>query len=580
LNKKALNIAIFILLSAPFLYGQEVYNLRINFKDSTEKNLINTTYKKTFSDDLSREKEIKKLLSSFYDKGFLSASVENIQRDSLNLIVLCDIGKQLNWVTLSKGNVEPAVLKSSGYYERFYNNKPFNTKKIVRFFDKILSDCENNGYPFASVKLDSISYVMNKVNAAIFLDKKNKINIDSLNIKGSARLSKTYLYRYFGLKQGQLYDESKVANVNQRMKELQFLRVTKPVQVVFYPKFARIIVYADKKKANSFDGVLGVLPNSQTTGKLMLTGEARLKLVNSFGRAELIDMNWRKLEQSSQDLKVNFNYPYIFSSSLGADFRFSLLKQDTTYLNIVRNAGIQYLFTGNNYLKAYILNNTSQLLNTTGMEYITELPVYADISNTMYGLETKYEKLDYRLNPRKGFTLLINTAAGNKNIKRNSKINPAVYDSIVLKSAQYRLSADENIFIPVFSKSTINLGLQSAAIINNSLFENELFRIGGLRTLRGFDEESIYASLYSILTVEYRYLFEQNSYINLFFNSAYYEKETIHEKIIDRPFGFGAGITFETRAGIFSINYALGKQFDNPIYFKQAKIHFGIVSYF
>jgi len=364
------------------------------------------------------------------------------------------------------------------------------------------------------------------------------------------------------------------------MKELQFLRVTKPVQVVFYPKFARIIVYADKKKANSFDGVLGVLPNSQTTGKLMLTGEARLKLVNSFGRAELIDMNWRKLEQSSQDLKVNFNYPYIFSSSLGADFRFSLLKQDTTYLNIVRNAGIQYLFTGNNYLKAYILNNTSQLLNTTGMEYITELPVYADISNTMYGLETKYEKLDYRLNPRKGFTLLINTAAGNKNIKRNSKINPAVYDSIVLKSAQYRLSADENIFIPVFSKSTINLGLQSAAIINNSLFENELFRIGGLRTLRGFDEESIYASLYSILTVEYRYLFEQNSYINLFFNSAYYEKETIHEKIIDRPFGFGAGITFETRAGIFSINYALGKQFDNPIYFKQAKIHFGIVSYF
>lgn len=46
------------------------------------------------------------------------------------------------------------------------------------------------------------------------------------------------------------------------------------------------------------------------------------------------------------------------------------------------------------------------------------------------------------------------------------------------------------------------------------------------------------------------------------------------------PVGFGAGITFETRLGIFSFNYALGKQFNNPILFKEGKVHFGIVNYF
>ena len=48
--------------------------------------------------------------------------------------------------------------------------------------------------------------------------------------------------------------------------------------------------------------------------------------------------------------------------------------------------------------------------------------------------------------------------------------------------------------------------------IGETMFQNELFRIGGLKTLRGFDEESIFASVYSIFTLEYRFILEQNSY--------------------------------------------------------------------
>jgi outer membrane translocation and assembly module TamA len=80
--------------------------------------------------------------------------------------------------------------------------------------------------------------------------------------------------------------------------------------------------------------------------------------------------------------------------------------------------------------------------------------------------------------------------------------------------------------------------------------------------------------------VEYRYLFEQNSYLFAFWNGAYYESRTSTAFIHDTPYGFGAGVSFETKAGIFSLSYALGKQFSNPINFKSAKIHFGIVSYF
>ncbi len=112
------------------------------------------------------------------------------------------------------------------------------------------------------------------------------------------------------------------------------------------------------------------------------------------------------------------------------------------------------------------------------------------------------------------------------------------------------------------------------------MFKNELFRIGGLRTLRGFDEESINASNYTIGTIEFRYLLEQNSYTYLFFDGGYYENNSIEGFQSDFPFGFGAGISFETKAGIFSLNYALGYQQRELAPLRSAKIHFGFVNFF
>jgi hypothetical protein len=50
--------------------------------------------------------------------------------------------------------------------------------------------------------------------------------------------------------------------------------------------------------------------------------------------------------------------------------------------------------------------------------------------------------------------------------------------------------------------------------------------------------------------------------------------------LTDKPYGFGAGFNFESAAGIFSIYYAIGKEFNNPIDFNKAKVHFGYVNYF
>jgi hypothetical protein len=73
---------------------------------------------------------------------------------------------------------------------------------------------------------------------------------------------------------------------------------------------------------------------------------------------------------------------------------------------------------------------------------------------------------------------------------------------------------------------------------------------------------------------------DKNSNIFLFASRAYLENISANKRIIDRPLSFGSGISFETKAGIFNLTYALGKQLNNPIILRAAKIHFGIVSLF
>jgi outer membrane protein assembly factor BamA len=150
-----------------------------------------------------------------------------------------------------------------------------------------------------------------------------------------------------------------------------------------------------------------------------------------------------------------------------------------------------------------------------------------------------------------------------------------------LRSTQYQFEGDLNLFIQLRRNNVLKLGVQGATIFGNStIFKNELFRIGGLRTLRGFDEESIFASTYVIPTVEYRFLFSQNSNLLLFAEGAWYENNSNTAYLNDMPMSVGAGINFETKAGILTINYALGNQFNNGFDLRNGKIHFGLTALF
>jgi len=557
-----------------------VYTLKLINTDSV-KIFKYIKYKNNYKTEKELNKSVNTVLKDLRMDGYLLADIVSKTGDSVNKIYGLQIGKKFKWAHLKKGNADMAVLSKLGYSEKLYTNKPFSYGQAARLIEKSIAYYENNGYPFASLKLDSISIADNSLSAVLYLEKNKFIKIDSIIINGDAKINKQFLYRYLGIRPNIPYNEAAFRATSKKLKQLPFLNEQRGPELRFFEKQNKLYLFLNKKNASQFDGIIGILPDNKT-GKTVFTGDVKIKLVNTIFRSgETFDLNWRRLQTQTQDFKGRVIYPYILGSPIGIDYALKIYKKDTSFIDVNHNAGLQYYFSGLNNLKVFYKQRNANILSTSGLAFITVLPDYADVSTQSYGLGLSFEKLDYRFNPHKGFSININGQTGNKTIKKNPKINDLVYNNLQLKSTQYQGEGDLNLFLQIKGNNVLRFGAQYGTVFGSApVFKNELFRIGGLRTLRGFDEESIYASSYVIPTLEYRFLFSQNSNILLFAEGAWYENTSTSTYFNDMPYSFGAGINFDTKAGIFSLNYALGSQKGNGIDVRSGKIHFGLTALF
>jgi hypothetical protein len=343
--------------------------------------------------------------------------------------------------------------------------------------------------------------------------------------------------------------------------------------------------------------LVGFLPGNITTGKTQVTGDVHLNLKNALGSGENILVNWQQLQPQSPRLNLGYNHPYIFNSLFGIDFAFDLLKRDSSYLQLNGVIGIQYILSANQSGKIFYQNERSYLLSggvDTNRVLLTKtLPANIDVSSGNFGINYNFVNTNYRLNPRKGNELDITASAGIKKITKNNDIvnlkdpsNPSfnfnsLYDSVKLKSYRLRITSAAAHYFPVGKNGTFKTGLNLGWYQSPQIFQNELFRIGGYRLLRGFDEESIYANKYAVFTAEYRYLVGINSYFFGFTDGGLTSTNFNATRYSNNFISAGLGLEFETKFGLLNLSYALGKRDDVKFDIRNSsKIHFGYINYF
>jgi outer membrane protein assembly factor BamA len=539
------------------------------------------TYKKACSGQEEAYREINKVITELQYQGYLLAGADSIWSDSTTLSAKIKEGEQFRTAILKLGNLNPVIASRAGINEKIMSQKPFRYRELAKGFEKILRYFENNGYPFATVSLDSVQIDGTAISAVLKVEKNKLYRIDSIKIEGNPKVSKSFLHQYLQVKEGMPYNEEVLMRISKNIKQLPFVQEKQTQVVRLTNKTNRLILFLDRKNASQFDGIVGILPNSNT-GKTIITGDVKLKLVNGiFRNGETFDLQWRRLQNQTQDFAGRVIYPYIAGTPIGLDYYLKIYRKDSSFIDINNQMAVHYYFKGLNYLKLGYKQRNSNLISTSKLNYTNGLPEYADVVTKSYGLGFYYENLNYRFNPHQGISMSTNGQTGNRQINKNPNISDQVYEGLVLKTLQYQVDAQIAVYLRLYRNHVLKLSAQGASVFGNStLFRNELFRIGGLRTLRGFDEESIYASTYVIPTVEYRFLFAQNSNLLVFGEGAWYENVSNGSYVKDTPLSFGAGFNFETKAGILTVTYALGKQFSNDFDFRNGKIHFGLIALF
>jgi outer membrane protein assembly factor BamA len=292
-------------------------------------------------------------------------------------------------------------------------------------------------------------------------------------------------------------------------------------------------------------------------------------------------MAWKKPEPLTQELHIKFAWPFVFNTDIGTGLTFDLYKQDTTFLTVNPVINLNFFMDGMNYIRLYYDYSSSILLNNSGQAEPAPSSIHAGMSSALYGLGLLYRKLDYLYNPRKGFLADINLGIGTRNLtdKEFSEVTDGG-EGDHPRSVKFSGRSQLQVFIPAGRSFTLLVQNRSGLVRSDGIFENELFRLGGINSMRGVEENSMLASAYSIFTAEARYLFEQNSSFYLFYDAGYYEKDSPAGFLSDTPIGFGAGISLQSGLGIFTINYAIGQEYDNPINIGRAKIHLGYISRF
>lgn len=532
-------------------------------------------------DSLSAWQQVQSLSRQLQQDGYLTASADSFSLRRDTLYVHYYVGGRFRWASLRAANPADEFWQAAGYQEKYFRQAPVNVDQYGRLQQQVLREAENKGYPFASLQLDSLRIAGDKLAGVLRLDRGPLVTFDSLKVVGSSRAGHRFLSRYLQIYPGQPFSQQLVDRADQLLRGLPYVTLRQPAQVGFSFNRARVYLTIDEKKSNQFDGIIGFLPDPRRKGQLLINGELNLQVRNIRGTGKQLGLQWRKVAQASQVLDASYLHPNLLGSPFELATVFNLYKQDSSFLTLQPRVQLSY-YTGQGSKVSFFSEQRSSRLLLSAPGVRSRQDSLADLRYRSYGVALQHRTLDDLHFPKSGVLADVQLALGNKTVLQNPAFEAAYYDTLDLRSTQVSGAWRGEYYWQLARKGVLLTRLQGETLFNKRLYRNDLFRLGGLNSLRGFTDFAFYASTYGVATMEYRYYMADDSYVLLFYDQGYYRRDLPQDKTQQYPQGLGTGISFSTGAGIFQFIYSVGRsrELNQPMSLNFSRIHFGIVSRF
>lgn len=338
---------------------------------------------------------------------------------------------------------------------------------------------------FSEISLKNITLKKDTLYASIYIKEAKKRSINKTIIKGYQKVSKKHIKRFLNINKKTLINNQKLKDLTKTITRLKFISEIKSPELLFKKDSTLLYLYLKKENNNNFDGIINFSSKEKNTG-LLFTGHLKLNLNNILNTGEEFKIAWQANGDERQSFSLYTKLPYIFNSEITPEIKFQIHKQDSTFLNSTTAVNLNYqlrarIHIGASYLKTNSLNINNNLL-------------YEDYKSTFWGVIFSYHHLY-----KNKLTFNFNPSFGTRNTDSN-------------KQKQFKFTSQVTYTHDINKRNSFFIQNTTGILKTDELLINELFRIGGIESIRGFDEESILSTAFSYLNIEYRYKTTLKSY--------------------------------------------------------------------
>ena len=493
-------------------------------------------------------------------RGFLNSYVEKlINKDSI-YITHYNIGNKTDLIKVFyDSNVIPIdIIKNNvTSINDFFFTIPIN--QVSEVLDKMVNYLELEGNTFVKVSLKNLVTLEHGFKAELNVKNLKNRFFDNIIIKGYSKFPKSFIKYYLNLQKGEIFNSNKITQISKGINSIRFASEIKPSEILFTKDSTSIYLYLQKNRSNIFDGLIGFSTND--IGKLEFNGYFDLFLHNAFNRGESVTFKWKSNGEDQKIFNLKAEIPFVFNSRITPKVSFNIYKQDTTFLNTKASIDLKYILNPHTTLAAkYQSENSNDLTSNDTQTGISEF------KNNFYGFSFEKNVID-RKNYETKFFFQLAAIWGNRTL---------ISEGNQTEQSKYEITTFYNWILN--QKNSIFIQNNSAILISDNLLTNELFRIGGTNSIRGFNEDSIFTSSHSILNIEYRYHLYNSSYLYTITDFAQINNEMINKNT--QVYSFGVGYQYKLKSGVLNLSYAIGKESNIPIVIDNSRFHIKFLQFF
>lgn len=422
---------------------------------------------------------------------------------------------------------------------------------VEPFMNRNLAQLEKKGFAMAKLRLTDILNKSNHLEAKLQLTLNAQRQVNDIVINGYPKFPEGHKKQIQRMYRNKTFNQENLKKIYADFDKFRFVKQTKYPEILFEKDSTKIYVYLEKAKANTFDGFIGF--SNGEDKKIQLNGYVDLILNNILNTGETFTLYWKSDGNDQKTFNAGIELPYIFKSPFGLKAQLNIFKQDSTFQNTKTAIDLGYFFNYNTrvYL-GYQSTESSDIQNLN-------LASLNDYKNSF--VTANFEFFDFKtddfLFPEKT-KIFLKTGFGSRQSKFN-KDNQA-FVNLELKHNLYL--NDKNLF---------NIKSHSYFLSSNEYIVNELYRFGGINSIRGFNENSLQANFFSSILTEYRYVLTPGIYAHSIIDYGYFQDKTAHTKGSLLGLGFGFGLL--TKTGLFNIVYANGSTKDQAIKLSNSIVH-------